>query len=402
MHEVNPSMYVARPELERELERSIRKNTHSLLFGESGNGKSWLYKTVLGKIDVPYVPINCGAVSQTNSITNQLRNVIVGSNIPTKIAYQESRTAEIGIGVAKADIEHTGEYQLSQEEPLYDVLRRYSENGKKKIIVLENLESIFACKPLLDELANILILLDDERYAVFNVNFLIVGTPTGVLEYFSKTKNLESVANRIEELPKVSSLSMGHVKKLIETGFSQLEIKITPSLAELVAFHTHDITLGVAQKVHEYLECLAYEIEDNGGRYDPPLLDRADNKWLLKGLRASYAVVQSHLNARETDVGRRNQVIYSIGKISGHSFDKAAIEDVIRREFPNTVRSSGMGIGPILSNLASAESPLLTRLAKGNEFSIADTRYLMCIRLILRKDATGKVIKRRFNNHNQD
>jgi len=42
----------------------------------------------------------------------------------------------------------------------------------------------------MDELADIIILLDDTRFAKLKVKILIVGTPTGVLDYFSKTKNL--------------------------------------------------------------------------------------------------------------------------------------------------------------------------------------------------------------------
>ena len=50
----------------------------------------------------------------------------------------------------------------------------------------------------MDELANIILLLDDERYSIYKVYFLLVGTPNGVLQYFRKTKNTESVSNRIK------------------------------------------------------------------------------------------------------------------------------------------------------------------------------------------------------------
>lgn len=42
-------MYVNRPDLEKQLIRSLRKNIHTFLFGESGNGKSWLFQNVLNK-----------------------------------------------------------------------------------------------------------------------------------------------------------------------------------------------------------------------------------------------------------------------------------------------------------------------------------------------------------------
>jgi hypothetical protein len=397
MHEVNPTMYVARPDLEKQLERSVNKNTHSILFGESGNGKSWLYKKVLGKLGVPYLVVNCGVIAQTGSIVGQIATIAIGPNSPTKIGYQETKNADVNAIVAKASISHIGEYQLTQEEPIFRAFSALADkSGRKTILVFENLESIFKNIALMEELANMLLLLDDERYAQFKINFLIVGTPNGVLDYFSRTKNLESVANRLEELPRVPGLSFNQVRQLTATGFEQLNIKVEENLLNLIFFHVHEITLGVAQRVHEYLECLAYLIEDNSGKYEPSLLDTADNKWLLKGLKQAYSVVDGHLNSREAQVARKNQVIFAIGKASGHSFDRSSIEEFIEREFPSTVREA-MGVGSILTTLSSGDSPLLTRLSKGKDFCIADPRYLMCIRLILRKDKGGKVTKRRFD-----
>jgi type IV secretory pathway VirB4 component len=41
--DVNSEMYVARPIHEKSLSRALKRDSHTLIFGESGNGKSWLY-----------------------------------------------------------------------------------------------------------------------------------------------------------------------------------------------------------------------------------------------------------------------------------------------------------------------------------------------------------------------
>ena len=76
------------------------------------------------------------------------------------------------------------------------MVKQLAQFQPKKIIVLDNLESIFSSEKLMDELADIVILLDDSRYAECNINILIVGIPNGVLHYFSQTKNVESVLNQ--------------------------------------------------------------------------------------------------------------------------------------------------------------------------------------------------------------
>ena len=164
-----------------------------------------------------------------------------------------------------------------------------------------------------------------------------------------------------------------------------------------IADHVWDITLGTAQRVHEYCEILAYAIEDNGWRYDTDLLKRADKYWLIQGLRHSYQVVESRLNSRETTVSRRNQVIYCILKIKVHQFDSNIIDNQLRKEFPDSIPKTNMGIGAILSELTKGDTPLLNKNYKLNNFSIRDSRYLMCIRLMLYKNpVTQKVVKTNF------
>jgi len=83
------------------------------------------------------------------------------------------------------------------------------------------LEAIVFDSKLVDELCNIILLLDDERYASCGVKFLVVGTPNGVFEFFGKSTNLSSITNRVEEITKVVGLDEVQIRKLITQGFSK-------------------------------------------------------------------------------------------------------------------------------------------------------------------------------------
>lgn len=375
--EINEAMYVHRPELEKELLRSIKKNTHTLIFGESGNGKSWLYKKVLSAENIPFVIANCANAARKNSLTK-----------------------EICDAVNESGHEHnTPDFEFELGEDLLNCFKSFGgKDSGRKIIVLDNLESIFSKPLLMEELANLIILLDDSRYAKYSINFLIVGVPNGVLDYFSKTEHLDSVANRLEELSKIGGLTSDQVSEVINRGFIQLDVTFADEQRNSIYEHAYNVTLGIPQRVHEYCESLAYEVEDNNWRFELSLLDSADVSWLKKGLRKSYTVIQYHLNSRDTTVARRNQVLYSIGKIEKHQFDSGTIDGLIRRLFPETVPQTNMGVGSILSELSSGENPILSRSEKGNEYSVRDPRYRMCIRMMLYQDpVTKKVNKRGFN-----
>lgn len=398
-HEVNESMYIKRPKLEAALLRAVEGSQHVLLCGESGNGKSWLYRKVLDG-DIFHVSANCANAGRHGSITSEIESIAFDSGSAVKVAYSETKAAGIKAVFAEATVDHTGEYKVRQKEPLLSAFEHLSKRseGKPVVVILENLESIFDDAGLMDEMARIILLQDDPKYAKYRVKFLIVGTPSGVLEYFSRTRNLESVANRIMELPKVGGLSEEQVRELLRRGFiGELGVKMSDDDIFFLTAHIYEITMGVAQRVHEYCEQLGYQIEDNGWIYLRPLTEKADRAWLAGGLRQCYAIVENRLNSRDTAVARRNQAIYAIGRVSAHQFDAATIERIIRTEFPDTVSGKNLGIGTILTELCAEPDALLSRSEKTGYYRVRDPRYVMCIRAALKKDSrTGKVRKANF------
>lgn len=397
--EINNDMYIDRPSLERALLRAVRGSMHSLLFGESGNGKSWLYKRVMERNSIPYVVANCANASRNESITKEICDRVIASGTATKTGYSEDKSASVKAVVLEGGVKHQSQYLIRSPEPLLSAFKSlFQKSPNGSIVVLDNLESIFFDSKLMDELADIIILLDDEEYAACKVKFLIVGVPNGVLEYFSRSKNLESVSNRIEEIQKIDGFDLPQVTELVKKGFvDQLQLPLTLTHQSEISRRIFHVTMGVAQRVHEYCEKLAYNVEENNWVYKTGLLELAEKDWLMVGLRQSYSVVEGHLNSRATSIARRNQVIFGIGRITSHQFDSARIEDIIRKEFPETIPETNMGIGSILSELANSDSPLLKKNDKTNEYSIADPRYVMCIRVVLQKDkSNGKVVKRQF------
>lgn len=391
---VNLDMYVARPELEKELLRSIKGSMNTLVSGESGNGKSWLYKKVLASENTNFVITNCANASRLGSLTKAIYKAVIPAGVASKTGYSEGKKAKASALLFEGEIEHDAEFEISQDEPLLASFRWLSKKShcNLSIIVLDNFETIFNDAKLMQEIADIIILLDDSQYAAFNTKFLIVGLPCDVIEYFSKSKNSTSVANRIEEVRTVTGLSPNQVEQIITKGLvGALQIKLTSIQFDEISKHVHHITMGVAQRVQEYCEKLAYKIEDNKWAYETSLLHLTDIDWLSIGLKQSYSVVEHSLNSRTTSISRRNQVIYSIGKIVKHQFDSNDITKIINKEFPSTIPETNMGIGSILTTLSGGATPLLRRNRKINSYQVIDPRYVMCIRVMLKKNHDEKL-----------
>ena len=126
----------------------------------------------------------------------------------------------------------------------------------------------------MEELGNIILLLDDPDYAEHDVKILIVGVPSEVVEYYQRIPNLEPVSNRLTELPPVSSLNWGQIEDLVRRGLVE-HLKVSLSAVQIreMALHVEQVTLGIAQRLHEYCEILGHAIEDSEWKYDSNLLE---------------------------------------------------------------------------------------------------------------------------------
>lgn len=396
---VNNDMYIARYKLESDLYRSVMGSMHSFLFGSSGNGKSWLYKKTFAQKKVNYVVANCANASRKKSLTME---IVAVCQTEEPLKKEVTSTKKGGVSaIGKAEYSHQTRYICAQEDELLMAFKSLSKKNSKSVIVLDNVESIFKDDELMCELSDILILLDDEVYAQYNIKILIVGVPYEVFKYFNSAKNTTSVGNRIEELPRVAGLGHIHVSELVKRGFKKyLKANLTDSELDQISKHTFDVTFGVPQRVHEFCECLAYQLEDQSWVFHQDMLERANEAWLKKGLRESYTIIESHLNSIETIDGRRNQVIYAIGKHPNDKISTKSIANIVKKEFPLSSPSKNSGVGQVLAYLAKGDTPLLHKNEKSKSYSICDVRHLMCIRVMLHKQPMTEIVKKKgFSNN---
>lgn len=390
--DVNPAMYIDRPKLEQELSRGLRGNLHLVLHGDSGTGKSWLYKSSFAKQKVSYVVANLANASRLKSISAELTNIVNREGKPIKVGYDESKSASITAALASGELSHLGKYEIGQMEPFESCLAalRASAGSRHAVLVFDNLEAAFT-EPLLKELADLIILCDDTRYAKYGVKILIVGVPSGIKEYYYKTPHHTTVSNRLTELPEVSRLTPNECSDLVYRGLIDL---LKYSVYDIDAFSKHVawITDRIPQMVHEYCLEVAFIAEDSR-RVEENMVREADNAWISKSLTHAYAVVESHMNERDTKAGRRNQTLFSLSLCHTEQFKAPEIETILRDEFPSSTANTALNVPQMLSQLAKTDRPLIKRSPKGDAYSFADPKYRMVLRSMLRKTSDERVEK---------
>ena len=106
--EFNPRMYTARALLEKDFSKKLQGHSHLVLFGESGCGKSWLYKSFFLSQGVHFKIVNLADANRNGKISTEILRVVKGIGQPTLTGFTEKKAAQIGVpAVASAAVDHT-------------------------------------------------------------------------------------------------------------------------------------------------------------------------------------------------------------------------------------------------------------------------------------------------------
>jgi hypothetical protein len=382
-------MYTPRAALEKDFAQKLRVTSHLILYGESGCGKSWLYRSFFANNGVYFKIVNLADASRNNKIAPEILRTVMGV-APQLTGYDEKKAANAGLpGLASGSLEHNKKFAIPAEDPLRQAIREFRKAARTAhaFLVFDNLERIFDKPALMEELADIITLADDPEFLKHGVRFLIVGVPSGVKEYFAKTPSHRTVANRLVELKEVSRLSVEETQALVVKGFTEeLRYSIVEAEKEKFIKHIAWVTDRIPQSVHEYCLQLAFLAEESK-KLSADLLTAADHEWLGGSLNAAYSVVDGQLNERETRIQRRNQVLYALGQLDADEFKLAQVEAKVKSLFhPNEPSASVGGIAVALGELAGTDrerAPVLRKTPKGDAYMFLDPQYRVCIRAML-------------------
>jgi hypothetical protein len=298
-------------------------------------------------------------------------------------------------------IEGSVTYTVGQKSSFESLLRLVRQRAAKQqaILVYDNFEQVASNPNVVKSISDTIILLDDDDLAKYQVKLCIVGVPTDIKDYLSKSSpNITTLANRLTEVPEVARMSKEEATTLIASGFKKLGYRINiPKVTDLydaIAWKTDRI----AQHIHEYCLAIAHEAERNFFIIDEALSERAEREWLKQTLTADYTAIEERMNARDTKAGRRNQVLFSLGKCDTEEFRYGDIEKIVRTEFPKNTTGVSLNIAGNLTELSSEPKPLIRRTPKGDAYRFTSPKYRMCLRTMLRKNADERIEKIPINH----
>ena len=404
--EVNRDMYVSRNDLERKLRRAVNGTQHLIVFGDSGSGKTWLYKEYFRKEDIPYVTVDL-SVALTEGLSAALARALPASEWRA-IRRTISGATDANFYVVKAGGEVEVEYEKTEQSPLDAILSHLGENrARKRFIVFDNFEQVSTSPGLLREIASLIIRLDSDNFARHGVRFLFVGVVADMKELIAHYDQAGTVANRIVEIPEVERLTPDEAFALVQRGlFEKLEIETEPErerLIERILF----LSDRNAQQLHELCYEIACEAEENKWKLTTEGLARAENDWVETSLSIYRAQIEARMNKKETKIQRRNQVLFCIGAAGGNRIKASEIDAMVRELFPDRAGVDQLGVDQILAGLADGKNPILIRNPNEPTYRLAHPKLRLAIRVRLeqfapspKKDALDVEADTGFSFHN--
>ena len=397
---VNSDMYIERPELEKALEKSIIKPKHIIIYGESGSGKTWLYKNLFAKQNINYEVLNSATIITTGSLTKAVQSLLSTLNPVKSTGYDEKKSAKTSAIVVEGGLEHTDKYEYQTEDPFLGLVKHIGSTSSKKpiFLVIENVEHIVNNKDYVKELSALLLYLDDERYSKYNVRLLIVGTPTDIRDYFASQDNGQTIVNRVQEIPEVSVLSNSQTAALAERGLvKKLKYKIdsnyktgtgeTKPYSDKKVYHDISwFTANIPQYIHELCLEISLEAERNNKIISCNIFYDALFDWLKSSLVSEHSRLEHNINSVETKHGRRNQVIYAMSQILYNEFNYQEIEAEVRKHFPTSTSNKTLNVSGVLSELSNGQFQIIRKVPKGTKYRFIDPRIKIVARWMLTKE----------------
>jgi len=215
---VNRDMYVKRQDIESRFTAALQTQHAILIHGESGNGKSWLYKEFFAQNEVFFVVVDLNT-ARAEGFDRALQDAYISE--PTDIKTKASKSFTMGIthvfSIGRAKSEESEVVDVGSFEKLLRAVRQIAED-KRAFIVFDNLEQIVNESEILKRLADCIIRVDNERYAAYGVRLLIVGTPGDLREVIAGHGDSSTLTNRMRTLPEVGRMEDEEARKILASS----------------------------------------------------------------------------------------------------------------------------------------------------------------------------------------
>jgi hypothetical protein len=351
------------------------------LFGDSGSGKTWLYKHAFSKKGIEFLTVDL-AKAKTDGLDYAL-----ASALPQPRWKTIKRSADVRGSWAILDFGLKGGVKSEQEpvevSPFDAILEYVSTTQNTSFLVFDNLEQVSGDRKILEEILSLVIQLDNSESGGSVLRFLFVGVVSDMTEIVAAHDFSGTIGNRLYELPEVDRFSEVEAEALLRRGFED-KLKVTND-SELDYYREISyLTDRNAQQLHALSFEIACACRSSGYHLTQDWFSKGVERWERSSLNLHAAQVASRMNKRDTRIQRRNQVLFAMALSDKSEFKVSDIDNDVRRLFPDdSMDKRQLGIDSIVKQLSSGYGNILRPIADGQAYRFSHPKMRPAIRMKL-------------------
>ena len=108
--------------------------------------------------------------------------------------------------------------------------------------------------------------------------------------------------------------------------------------------------------------------------------------------------MESNTNSKSTRHGRRNQVIYSIGRLHSNEFSTNEVEEKLREEFPVSTKGKALNISSNLRKLSAGKNPIIRKVQNSARYRFLDPKIKIMTRWMFNKMKNEDILVKKFDD----
>lgn len=387
---VNASMYVERPQYQKELRNAIRSGQSVIVYGDSGCGKSWLYKKVFLDDNHFYATLDLNECKDEDDI-DLLALELVEKGVDW-ILEEKSHSGTAGVMPQDIGLQGTksGKYRRGVISPIEQLcsLMCARARPRRPILVFENMEHCLDNQNVVNKLQSLVLTLDDVESERSKVQLCFVGVPDDMKKILSDNNKYQTIANRIFEMPEVQRMTKDEARSIVHNGFvEELEVAVDSSFDYCVSQIMH-VSYRIPQYIHEICLQVAYAIEDSGlYEIKPAVVADGISNWVRTNARQSREDIEKIFNHRAYGEDLRALVVYAISVLDEVNFSSSDVENQLVNDFPDFARKRRrLSASKVLNNLCKGDTRLLKVDSVSGKYRVANPKLRSVMRMSFEKD----------------
>lgn len=374
--------YISRPELEKSIISNLKVPGKQIIaLGVSGSGKTTIFRKILSQCKIEYVVTQC---ESTTSFQQLLLNAFDALN--KYVTIEKRKSSEYNIttettggykGIQSGIVANLQNAELETKVPLLPkqlepqkLADYYGENNL--VWIIEDLHKLQDGEK--QRIADILKIFVDNANKYDTTKIICIGANENINELLTLDPDLK---NRIAEIP-ITLLSDNIIRKIIQEGFSLLNIKISKDLEDKLVYYSakvgsqaHQMCLDICEgaEIYQRLRKPKY-LDDSVFSY------AVDN--FIKGQETTFGLIYNQITEKNNSLGRH------ILKILSNDYpNKLNIKEIKNKiyNYKKNLRFSKEELLSELEMLCSPQFNVVTYNSRINKYSLSSPFWNIFLKL---------------------